>query len=323
MNLLINPSDRIFVAGHRGMAGSAICRALEGAGYHQLLTASRCELDLLDGTAVEAWFAKHQPTVVVLAAAKVGGIQANSSYPADFLLENLKIQTHVIETAWRTGVKRLLFLGSSCIYPKFAEQPIKEEELLNGKLEPTNEWYAIAKIAGIKLCEALRQQHGFDAISLMPTNLYGPGDNYHPVNSHVLPALIRRFHEAVETKSESVICWGTGTPRREFLHSDDLGEACVFALEHWQLGYHDIPFLNIGTGVDLSIRELAEAVASATGFKGAIHWDTSKPDGTPMKRLDVSKIKKLGWTHRISLSDGLVSTVNLYRGQLSQHLVRL
>ena len=320
---LITPSDRIFVAGHRGMAGSAICRALQRAGYNQILTATRSELDLLDGQAVERWFAEHKPTVVVLAAAKVGGIQANSSYPADFLLENLKIQTHVIETAWRSGVRRLLFLGSSCIYPKFAEQPIREEALLTGALEPTNEWYAIAKITGIKLCEALRRQHGFDAISLMPTNLYGPGDNYHPTNSHVLPALIRRFHEDAETNAPSVTCWGTGTPLREFLHVDDLGEACVFALEQWQPGPEDLQFLNVGTGVDLTIRELAEAVAAATGYQGEIRWDASKPDGTLKKQLDVSRIKALGWQACIHLPDGLSSTVALFRQQLAQQLVRL
>ncbi len=320
---LITPADRIFVAGHRGMAGSAICRALQRAGYGQILTASRSELDLLDGQEVERWFAKHQPTVVVLAAAKVGGIQANSSYPADFLLENLKIQTHVIETAWRSGVRRLLFLGSSCIYPKFAEQPIREEALLTGALEPTNEWYAIAKITGIKLCEALRGQHGFDAISLMPTNLYGPGDNYHPTNSHVLPALIRRFHEATEAKAPSLTCWGTGTPLREFLHVDDLGEACVFALERWQPDPKELQFLNVGTGVDLTIRELAEAVAAATGYQGEIHWDTSKPDGTPKKQLDVSRLATLGWRARISLAEGLPRTVDLFRDQLQHQLIRL
>jgi GDP-L-fucose synthase len=320
---LITPADRIFVAGHRGMAGSAICRALQRAGYGQILTASRSELDLLDGEAVERWFAEHQPTVVVLAAAKVGGIQANSSYPADFLLENLKIQTHVIETAWRSGVRRLLFLGSSCIYPKFADQPIREEALLTSALEPTNEWYAIAKITGIKLCEALRRQHGFDAISLMPTNLYGPGDNYHPTNSHVLPALIRRFHEAAEANAPSVTCWGTGTPLREFLHVDDLGEACVFALEQWQPGPEDQQFLNVGTGVDLTIRELAEAVAAATGYQGEIRWDASKPDGTPKKQLDVSRMKALGWQARIPLAEGLSSTVAEFRRALQQELVRL
>jgi GDP-L-fucose synthase len=243
---LLQPDDPIYVAGHRGMAGSAICRALTRAGYHQLLTASRAELDLRDGDAVEAWFEEHKPSVVVLAAAKVGGIQANSSYPADFLLDNLKIQTQVIETAWRSGVRRLLFLGSSCIYPKFAAQPIREEALLTGSLEPTNEWYAIAKIAGLKLCEALRRQHGFDAISLMPTNLYGPGDNYHPTHSHVMAALIRRFCEAVATDTPSVTCWGSGTPRREFLHVDDLGEACVVALEQWQPGPDELPYSQCG-----------------------------------------------------------------------------
>jgi GDP-L-fucose synthase len=323
MDCLITPGDRIFVAGHRGMAGSAICRALQRAGYSNLLTASRAELDLEDGPAVKRWFEQHQPTVVVLAAAKVGGIQANATYPADFLLDNLKIQNHVIETAWRSGVRRLLFLGSSCIYPKFAEQPIREEALLTGPLEPTNEWYAIAKITGIKLCEALRRQHGFDAISLMPTNLYGPGDNYHPTNSHVLPALIRRFHEAAERGDASVTCWGTGSPLREFLHVDDLGEACVFALEHWQPGPEEMQYLNVGTGVDLTIRELAEAVAEATGFQGEIHWDTSKPDGTPKKQLDVSRLAELGWRARIPLAEGLRSTVHNFREQLCQQLVRL
>jgi GDP-L-fucose synthase len=261
--------------------------------------------------------------VVVLAAAKVGGIAANSTYPADFLLENLKIQTHVIETAWRSGVRRLFFLGSSCIYPKFAEQPIREEALLTGALEPTNEWYAIAKIAGIKLCEALRIQHGFDAISLMPTNLYGPGDNYHLTNSHVLPALIRRFHEAAEANAPSVTCWGTGSPLREFLHVDDLGEACVFALEHWSPAPDELTYLNVGTGVVLSIRELAEAVATATGYQGAIEWDISKPDGTPKKQLDVSRLATLGWRARIPLAEGLSSTVALFRQELAQQLVRL
>jgi GDP-L-fucose synthase len=320
---LLTPADRIFVAGHRGMAGSAICRALQRTGYNNLLTASRTELDLENGPAVQRWFAEHKPTVVVLAAAKVGGIQANNSYPADFLLDNLKIQTNVIETAWRSGVRRLLFLGSSCIYPKFAEQPIREEALLTGPLEPTNAWYAIAKITGIKLCEALRQQHGFDAISLMPTNLYGPGDNYHPTNSHVLPALIRRFHEAAQANASTVTCWGTGTPLREFLHVDDLGEACVFALEHWQPGPDELQFLNVGTGVDLSIRELAEQVADATGFRGEITWDTSKPDGTPKKQLDVSRLANLGWRARIPLAEKLVSTVAAFRVQLSENLVRL
>ncbi len=318
MEKLISKDDRFFVAGHRGMAGSAICRALQRSGYENLLTASRDELDLLDLQAVECWFAENKPTVVVLAAAKVGGIHANNTYPADFLLENLKIQTNVIETAWRSGVKRLLFLGSSCIYPKFAEQPIKEESLLTGGLEPTNEWYAIAKTAGIKLCESLRKQYGFDAISLMPTNLYGPGDNYHPENSHVLPALIRRFHEAKESGAESVTCWGTGSPMREFLHVDDLGEACVFALKSWQPNADEIPFMNVGTGIDLTIRELAESVADAVGFQGEIIWDTSKPDGTPKKQLDIGRLKRIGWSASIELKEGLCSTINIFRNQINE-----
>ena len=320
---LITPNDRFAIFGARGMAGSAISRALERSGYHKQCKPSRAELDLLDPLAVQQWFNEHQPTVVVLAAAKVGGIHANNTYPADFLLENLKIQTHVIETAWRSGVRRLLFLGSSCIYPKFAEQPIKEEALLTGALEPTNEWYAIAKIAGIKLCEALRNQHDFDAISLMPTNLYGPGDNYHPTNSHVLPALIRRFHEAVEANDPRVTCWGTGTPLREFLHADDLGEACVFALQQFSPCLGESTYLNVGTGLDLTIRELAEAVATATSYKGEIHWDTSKPDGTPKKQLDVTRLAKLGWQAKIPLVEGLVQTVALFRKSLTDHLVRL
>lgn len=334
---LITSADRIFVAGHRGMAGGAILRALQRGGYGNsatgaLLTASHRELDLLDPQAVQAWFADQCPSVVVLAAAKVGGIHANSTYPADFLLENLKIQTHVIETAWRSGVRRLLFLGSSCIYPKFAQQPIREEALLTGSLEPTNEWYALAKISGIKLCQALRLQHGFDAISLMPTNLYGPGDNYHPTNSHVLPALIRRFHEAAERGDACVNCWGTGTPLREFLHVDDLGEACVFALEHWDPAAADAPcdehgaplaFLNVGTGADLTIRELAEAVAEGCGYRGRIEWDSSKPDGTPKKQLDVSRLAALGWRARIPLAEGLRDTIALFRQQLQHQQLRL
>ena len=334
---LISKADRFYVAGHRGMAGSAIFRALARSGYGNstsggaLLTATRQELDLLDGAAVQCWFQHHRPTVVVLAAAKVGGIQANNSYPADFLLDNLKIQVNVIEAAWRSGVRRLLFLGSSCIYPKYAPQPIKEESLLTGSLEPTNEWYAIAKITGIKLCESLRIQYGFDAISLMPTNLYGPGDNYHPSNSHVLPALIRRFNDAVQNGDSLVTCWGSGNPLREFLHVDDLGEACVFALENWSPSSSNapcdennrpLPFLNVGTGIDLSIRDLAEAVAEATGFSGVIDWDTSKPDGTPKKQLDVTRLAGLGWQARIPLIEGLKDTVQHYRTELSSGLLR-
>lgn len=322
MEKLINQTDRFFVAGHRGMAGSAICRALQRSGYENLLTASRDQLDLLDLQAVQRWFADNNPTVVVLAAAKVGGIHANDTYPADFLLENLKIQTNVIETAWRSGVKRLLFLGSSCIYPKFAEQPIKEESLLTGSLEPTNEWYAIAKIAGIKLCESLRKQYGFDAISLMPTNLYGQGDNYHPENCHVLPALIRRFHEAKESGAESVTCWGTGSPMREFLHVDDLGEACVFSLENWQPSSGEPQLVNVGTGLDLTIRELAEMISDSCGYEGQIIWDTTKPDGTPKKQLDVSKLMQLGWTASIPLNKGVQDTTQAFRQQLDKNLIR-
>ena len=323
METLINKEDRFFVAGHRGMAGSAICRALQRSGYEKLLTAGRDQLDLLDLQAVQHWFAENDPTVVVLAAAKVGGIHANDTYPADFLLENLKIQNNVIETAWRSGVKRLLFLGSSCIYPKFAEQPIKEESLLTGSLESTNEWYAIAKIAGIKLCESLRKQYGFDAISLMPTNLYGPGDNYHPENSHVLPALIRRFHEAKQASAESVTCWGTGSPMREFLHVDDLAEACVFSLEYWQPVLNDLQFLNIGTGLDLAIRDLAKLIASCVGYQGQILWDKAKPDGTPKKQLDISRMKALGWSSKISLESGIKQAVADYSQSLTNSSLRL
>jgi GDP-L-fucose synthase len=309
MSSLISPSDRIFIAGHRGMAGSAIVRRLHQGGYDNLLTAARTDLDLLDPIAVRDWFAAYRPEVVVLAAAKVGGILANDSFPADFLLENLKIQNNIIENAWRNGARRLLFLGSSCIYPKLAPQPIHEESLLTGALEPTNEWYAIAKITGIKLCHALRRQHGFDAISLMPTNLYGPGDNYHATNSHVLPALIRRFHEAKQGGAPSVTCWGSGSPRREFLHVDDLADAALFCLEQWQPGADDVQFVNVGTGTDVTIRELATMVAAAVGYAGQIEWDSSKPDGTPRKLLDVSRLASLGWSAQIPLADGLNSTV--------------
>ena len=332
MTKLITPGDRVFVAGHRGMAGGAICRALQRAGYGDpaqggaLLTAGRDVLDLLDQGAVERWFEAQRPAVVVVAAAKVGGIHANATYPADFLLDNLKIQNHVIEAAWRSGVRRLLFLGSSCIYPKFAAQPIVEEALLTGALEPTNQWYAIAKIAGLKLCEALRQQHGFDAISLMPTNLYGPGDNYHPTGSHVLPALIRRFHEARDAGAPTVTCWGTGNPMREFLHVDDLAEAAVFALEHWDPAMTDgLNHLNVGTGVDVTIREAAETVARVVGYTGQIVWDSSQPDGTPRKLLDVSRLAALGWRARIGLAEGLASTYADFAAQLDRNrdLVRL
>jgi GDP-L-fucose synthase len=312
VSLLISPADRIFVAGHRGMAGSAILRRLQQGGYTNLLTVGRDELDLTDGQAVNRWLAEQRPSVVVLAAAKVGGIVANATYPADFLLDNLTIQNNVIAGAWRHGARRLLFLGSSCIYPKFAPQPIREEALLTGALEPTNEWYAIAKIAGIQLCRALRQQHGFEAFSLMPTNLYGPGDNYHPTNSHVLPALIRRFHEARRAGLPAVTCWGTGSPRREFLHVDDLADAAVFCLERWQPAADALQFLNVGTGTDLTIAELAALAADAVGYGGEILWDSSRPDGTPRKLLDVSRLTELGWRASIPLEEGLRATVREY-----------
>ena len=330
MSMLIDRSDRIFVAGHRGMAGSAIVRALVAAGYGSkehggsVLTVSRQELDLLDAAAVEHWFSVNHPSVVVLAAAKVGGIYANATYPADFLIQNLKIQNNVIESAWRSGVRRLLFLGSSCIYPKFAEQPIREEALMTGALEPTNEWYAVAKIAGIQLCRALRMQHGFDAISIMPTNLYGPGDNYHPNDSHVMAALLRRFSQAALQSMSVVTCWGTGSPRREFLHVDDLASAAVFCLEKWDPSSSAAPrdesglplqFLNVGTGIDLSIRELAELVAEQCGYSGLIDWDSSRPDGTPRKLLDVSRLANLGWKASIDLPSGVRHTAAMLRDQ--------
>ena len=317
--------EKIFVAGANGMAGSSICRMLERHGYGlnknngKILKPNRKELNLLNLNEVEDWFKKNQPTIVILAAAKVGGILANSTLPADFILQNIKIQTNVIETSWRAGVKRLLFLGSSCIYPKFANQPIKEESLLKGSLEKTNEGYAISKIAGIKLCESLRIQYGFDAISLMPTNLYGPGDNYHETESHVMAALIRKFYEANENKSKSVTCWGTGSPLREFMHVDDLGEAVVFALENWFPEAGNAPldengnpllYLNIGTGLDISIKDLSTKIATAIGYKGEIIWDTSKPDGTPKKQLNISKINALGWSSKIELDEGIRSTIS-------------
>ena len=323
----ISLHEKIFIAGSRGMAGSAICRALKKNGYGsninggKLFLPDRHELNLLDKNSLDQWFVKNKPTVVVLAAAKVGGILANSNSPADFLLENIKIQTNVIEASWRFGVKRLLFLGSSCIYPKFANQPILEDSLLSGSLELTNQWYAIAKISGIKLCESLRLQYGFDAISLMPTNLYGPGDNYHSTNSHVMASLIKKFCEASIKSSSSVNCWGTGTPLREFLHVNDLGEAVVFSLENWDPGSESAPldnsgiplsFLNVGTGKDISIRDLAVKIAKYAGFKGEVIWDTSKPDGTPKKQLNCQRINSLGWFPKINLDDGIKETVANY-----------
>jgi len=294
----------IFVAGHRGLVGGAIVRKLQADGYDNLLLAGRDTLDLQDTDSVNAFFSTHKPEYVFLAAAKVGGIQANSTYPAEFLFDNLAIQNNVIDAAYRHGARKLAFLGSSCIYPKLAAQPIREDSLLTGPLEPTNEWYAIAKIAGIKLCQAYRRQYGFNAISLMPTNLYGPGDNFDLANSHVLPALIRKFHDAKLAGTTEVVMWGTGTPLREFLHVDDMADATVFLMKH----YDGEDIVNVGVGEDLSIRDLAGMVAEVVGYQGAIVNDTSKPDGTPRKLLDVSRLYQQGWKARIGLRDGIAGT---------------
>jgi GDP-L-fucose synthase len=302
-------SESIYVAGHRGLVGSAIVRRLRASGATDLLLRTRAELDLTKQAAVDAFFACERPAQVYLAAAKVGGIVANDSRPADFIAENLAIQQNIIESARRHGTRKLLFLGSSCIYPKFAPQPMPESCLLTGPLEPTNEWYAIAKIAGIKLCQAFRKQYGFDAISAMPTNLYGPGDNFDLNSSHVLPALIRKFIEAQEARKSEVEIWGTGTPRREFLHVEDLADACVFLMSN----YSDSTIVNVGWGEDVSIAELAEMVAEIVGFKGSLRFDSSKPDGTPRKLLDTTRLSALGWKPRIRLIDGIAETVTWYR----------
>jgi GDP-L-fucose synthase len=303
-----------YVAGHRGLVGSAVWRHLERRGHTRLVGRSSRELDLRDRAAVDAFFDAERPTYVVLAAAKVGGIVANATYPADFISENLRIQVNVLDAAQRVGVTRLLFLGSSCIYPKFADQPIREDSLLTGPLEPTNDAYAIAKIAGVQHVQALRRQHGASFVSAMPTNLYGPGDNFDLETSHVLPAMIRKFAEAKDSGAPSVQLWGTGTPRREFLHVDDVASACVALLER----YDEPEPVNIGVGEDISIRELAELVASVVGYDGALEFDTSRPDGTPRKLLDVSRIQALGWKAEIGLRDGLESTYGWYR----EHVAR-
>ena len=297
----MNASSRIYVAGHRGMVGSAICRALADAGLPAPITFTSAELDLRDQAAVRAMMEREKPTHVFLAAAKVGGIHANNIYRAEFLYDNLMIEANIIHAAHQVGVEKLLFLGSSCIYPKLAEQPLTETSLLTGALEPTNEPYAIAKIAGIKLCEAYRDQYGANFISAMPTNLYGPGDNYDLQNSHVVPALIRKFHEAKERGDADVPCWGSGSPRREFLHVDDLAAACLFLMDQYDGKEH----VNVGTGEDLPIKELAEMIRDIVGFEGAIAWDSSKPDGTPRKLMDCSRIHALGWKHGIGLREGL------------------
>ena len=304
----MNEGDQIFVAGHQGLVGSAIVRRLGELGYGNLLLRAHAELDLCSQSAVEDFFARERPKFVFLAAAKVGGILANSTFPADFLRDNLQIQCNVIESARRHGVRKLCFLGSSCIYPRLAPQPLREDYLLTGPLESTNEWYAIAKLAGIKMCQAYRRQYDFGAISLLPTNLYGPGDNFSLQNSHVLPALMRRCHEARERGDEELVVWGTGKPRREFLHVDDLADACVFLMQHYDA---EEP-INVGVGADLTLAELAAAIARVVGYQGRLLFDPSKPDGTPRKLLDTNKINALGWTPRISLEDGLARTYSWF-----------
>ena len=328
---LIKKTDRIFIAGHNGMVGNSIKKKLKEFSYKNLLIPGRKELDLLDNKSVENWFKENKPEVVILAAAKVGGIEANSKYPADFIFENLKIQTNVIENSWKHNTKRFIFLGSSCIYPKFAEQPIKENYLLTGKLENTNEPYAISKIAGIKLCASLKTQYGFDAISLMPTNLYGPGDNYHSLNSHVMPSLIKKFHDAKMYNEPCVTCWGSGSPKREFLHVDDIAEAVIFVLEkvssdNKYLFEEDLKYtgvLNIGIGEDISIKKLAELIASNFEYRGDIYWDDTKPDGTPRKLLDVSLINKLGWNAKIDIESGIRLTIESFKNELREKTIRI
>lgn len=300
----LTEKSRIYVAGHRGLVGSAVVRSLQRRGYERLIVRSHMELDLTEQAAVRAFFDETRPQAVIMAAARVGGIHANNSHPAGFLRDNLLIQDNVIDAAYASGVEKFVFLGSSCIYPKLAPQPIKEDYLLTGPLEPTNEWYAIAKIAGIKMCQAYRREYGFNAISLMPTNLYGPGDNFELQSSHVLPALIRKFHEAKQRNAKSVEIWGTGAPRREFLHVDDLAEAVLYLLQH----YDEEAIVNIGWGEDLTIHELAETVMSAIGYSGTLTFDRSKPDGTPRKLLDVSRLHGLGWHPSISLRPGIEGT---------------
>lgn len=301
--------DKIFVAGHRGLVGSAIYRKLVSEGYVNILTRSHKELDLSIQSDVNAFFQSEKPDYVFLSAARVGGIKANSTFPAEFIRENLFIQTNVIDASYRSGVKKLLFLGSSCIYPKLAPQPIKEEYLLTGLLEPTNDAYAIAKIAGMKMCDAYKFQYSFNTVSLMPTNLYGPGDNFDLENSHVLPALIRRFHEAKVNHAPEITIWGTGAPRREFLHVDDLADAAIKVMNEYQ----DESFLNVGTGEDITIKDLAETVMEITGYNGKLIFDSSKPDGTPRKLLDISRIRNFGWEPKISLYDGIASTYQWYK----------
>ena len=309
-------NSKIFVAGHRGMVGSAIVRELQRQGYNNIVTRTHAELDLTRQEAVEAFFAAEKPEYVFLAAAKVGGIAANNAAPADFMYMNMTLEMNVIHAAWKNGVKKLEFLGSSCIYPRLAPQPMKEDCLLTSALEPTNEAYALAKISGLKYCEYLNRQYGTDYISVMPTNLYGLNDNYHPEHSHVLPAMIRRFHEAKEQGLPEVVCWGDGSALREFLYVDDLAELCVFLMNH----YSGNETVNAGTGKELTIRELAETVAEVVGYKGTIRWDASRPNGTPRKLLDVSKATRLGWTYKTELKDGIRMAYEDFKQSLSTSL---
>ncbi|MGO9482315.1 MAG: GDP-L-fucose synthase [Candidatus Kryptoniota bacterium] len=309
-------NSKIFVAGHRGLVGSAIVRALQAKDFKNIVTRTHAELDLIDQGAVKNFFEEEKPEYVFLAAAKVGGIYANNTYPADFIYENLQIQNNVIHNSYKYAVKKLCFLGSSCIYPKLAPQPMKEEYLLDGKLEPTNEPYAVAKIAGIKMCQSYNRQYGTNFISVMPTNLYGPNDNFDLQNSHVLPALIRKFVEAKKANAPSVTIWGTGKPRREFLHVDDMAEACLFLMDN----YNDGEIVNIGTGEDIAIEDLAELIGKEVGYEGVIEFDSSKPDGTPRKLLDVSRINALGWKARTSLMDGLGDAIDWYCNNSNQSL---
>ena len=304
----MNKSEKVFVAGHRGMVGSALTRALEASGFTKLIKRDRSELDLSDSAAVAKFFAKEKPEVVIFAAAKVGGIKANNDQPVEFLIENLSVQNNVISAAHENGVRKLLFLGSSCIYPKHAPQPIPESALLSGPLEPTNEAYAIAKIAGVKLCQAFSREYGANFVSAMPTNLYGPNDNFDLETSHVLAALLRKAHEAKKSGAREFVVWGTGTPRREFLHVDDCASACLFLLEK----YDSPEIVNVGCGEDISIREVAELVCDVVGFDGELSWDKTKPDGTPRKLLDVSKLHELGWKPTIKLRDGIVQTYDWF-----------